>query len=441
MSAGLFRPEEFRDNCGFGLIAHTSGDASHRLLQTAIESLTCMTHRGGIAADGKTGDGCGLLMQMPDQFHAHPGQECFGASSASTMALARFFSASDERQARTSRSATEQALTDQGLAVLGWRLVPTDSSVCGEIALASLPRIEQVFIDAPGLYEQSLATKLFVARRKAEIANEADEEFYICSLSARVIAYKGLVMPVDLPRFYHDLDDERLETAICVFHQRFSTNTMPRWPLAQPFRLLAHNGEINTIDGNRNWAEARTARFETDLLPDIADIAPLVNRTGSDSSSLDNMLDVLLTGGVDMPRALRMLMPPAWQNIESMDPDLKAFYEYHSMHMEPWDGPAGIVLTDGRYAVCLLDRNGLRPARWVTTKDGFITLASEVGTHGYQDEDVIAKGRVGPGQILMVDTHTGECCRPRRSTIASSRATLQALAEGKGPAHRGHVWR
>jgi glutamate synthase (NADPH/NADH) large chain len=183
---------------------------------------------------------------------------------------------------------------------------------------------------------------------------------------------------------------------------------MPRWPLAQPFRLLAHNGEINTIEGNRNWAEARTARFKTDLLPDIKDIAPLVNRTGSDSSSLDNMLDVLLTGGVDMPRALRMLIPPAWQNIESMDPDLKAFYEYHSMHMEPWDGPAGVVLTDGRYAVCLLDRNGLRPARWVKTKDGFITVASEIGTHGYKNEDVLAKGRVGPGQILMVDTHTGE---------------------------------
>jgi glutamate synthase (NADPH/NADH) large chain len=215
-------------------------------------------------------------------------------------------------------------------------------------------------------------------------------------------------MPVDLPHFYQDLADQRLETAICVFHQRFSTNTMPRWPLAQPFRLLAHNGEINTIEGNRNWAEARTARFKTDLLPDIKDIAPLVNRTGSDSSSLDNMLDVLLTGGVDMPRALRMLIPPAWQNIESMDPDLKAFYEYHSMHMEPWDGPAGVVLTDGRYAVCLLDRNGLRPARWVKTKDGFITVASEIGTHGYKNEDVLAKGRVGPGQILMVDTHTGE---------------------------------
>jgi len=408
MSAGLYRPEEFRDNCGFGLIAHTSGDVSHRLLQTAIESLTCMTHRGGIAADGKTGDGCGLLMQMPVKFMRTIASELFGDEPGDHFAVGQIFLSTEPERAAASRAAMEQAVTDQGLTVLGWRVVPTDSSVCGEIALDTLPVIEQIFIDASGLSDEELSTRLFVARRKAEIATEDDQEFYICSLSGRVIAYKGLVMPVDLPRFYLDLDDERLETAICVFHQRFSTNTMPRWPLAQPFRLLAHNGEINTIDGNRNWADARTALFETEKLPNIRDIAPLVNRSGSDSSSLDNMLDVLLTGGVDMPRALRMLIPPAWQNIESMDPDLRAFYEYHSMHMEPWDGPAGVVLTDGRYAVCLLDRNGLRPARWVKTTDGFITLASEVGTHNYRSEDVIAKGRVGPGQILMIDTHTGE---------------------------------
>ncbi len=408
MNPGLYRPDDVRDNCGFGLIAHTSGDASHRLLQTAIESLTCMTHRGGIAADGKTGDGCGLLLQMPDQFMRTLAVEAFSTELVEHYGIGQIFFPQDAELAALARANTEQALTDQGLEVVGWRTVPTDSSVCGEIALASLPVIEQVFINAPGLSEQALSTKLFVARRKAEIANDEVDGFYICSLSGRVIAYKGLVMPVDLPHFYLDLGDERLHTAICVFHQRFSTNTMPRWELAQPFRLLAHNGEINTIEGNRNWADARTARFETELLPDIQSIAPLVNRTGSDSSSLDNMLDVLVTGGVDLARAARILIPPAWQNMESMEPDLKAFFEYHSMHMEPWDGPAGIVLTDGRYAVCLLDRNGLRPARWVKTNDGFITLASEIGTHGYRNEDVVAKGRVGPGQILMVDTHTGE---------------------------------
>lgn len=408
MSAGLYSPEEFRDNCGFGLIAHSSGDASHRLLQVAIESLTCMTHRGGIASDGRTGDGCGLLMQMPDAFMRSLAKEHFGAESIGRLAVGQIFLNQDATAAQRGREALEKALSDRGLTVLGWREVPVDTSVCGEIALAGLPRMEQIFIDAGDLNQEELSTALFVVRRKTEIATASDPEFYICSLSSRVIAYKGLVMPVDLPRFYHDLSDERLSTAICVFHQRFSTNTMPRWPLAQPFRLLAHNGEINTIEGNRNWATARTALFDNDRLPDIADIAPLVNRSGSDSSSLDNMLDVLLTGGVDMPRALRMLIPPAWQNIESIDPDLKAFYEYHSMHMEPWDGPAGIVLTDGRYAVCLLDRNGLRPARWVRTTDGFITVASEIGTYAYRNEDVVAKGRVGPGQLLVIDTHTGE---------------------------------
>jgi glutamate synthase (NADPH/NADH) large chain len=411
MAQGLYRPDEFRDNCGFGLIAHTEGEASHRLLQTAIESLTCMTHRGGIAADGKTGDGCGLLLQMPRGIMQAFASELFSAKLDQVFGIGQIFLSTDQVLAAEERAIMEQVLTDQGLQVMGWRVVPTDSSVLGEIALQTLPRIEQVFINAPEFDEDELSTRLFVARRKAEMGLEQHEDFYICSLSGRVISYKGLMMPVDLTCFYPDLGDARLETAICVFHQRFSTNTMPLWPLAQPFRLLAHNGEINTIEGNRNWADARSAQYKTDKLPNIREIAPLVNRTGSDSSSLDNMLDVLRTGGVDMLRALRLLIPPAWQNLENMDPDLKAFYEYYSMHMEPWDGPAGIVLTDGRYAACLLDRNGLRPARWVKTRDGFITLASEIGTYDYKPEDVVEKGRVGPGQMLVVDTQTGELLR------------------------------
>ncbi|HCS27247.1 MAG TPA: glutamate synthase large subunit, partial [Spongiibacteraceae bacterium] len=384
------------------------GDASHKLLQTAIESLTCMTHRGGIAADGKTGDGCGLLMKKPDGFLRTLAKEQFSRELSAIYGIGQIFLSVDADRAAAARSAFEAELKAQGLECMGWREVPHDSSVCGEIAIASLPRIEQVFINSDAATEQELCTKLYVVRRRVENALRADADFYICSLSASVLSYKGLMMPVDLPKFYPDLGDARLETAICVFHQRFSTNTAPRWPLAQPFRMLAHNGEINTIDGNRNWAEARSAKFSSPLLPDINSIAPLVNREGSDSSSMDNMLELLLAGGMPLFRAVRMMVPPAWQNMEHMDADLKAFYEYNSMHMEPWDGPAGIVLTDGRYAVCMLDRNGLRPARWVTTTDGFITLASEIGTYDYKPEDVIAKGRVGPGQILVVDTETGE---------------------------------
>lgn len=407
-SRGLYNPEEFRDNCGFGMIAHQQGVPSHKLLQTAIESLTCMTHRGGIAADGKTGDGCGLLLQMPTPFMRAAAREILGRELKNTFAVGMvFMSRALEVQAKV-RAAFEAAAQEFNFDVATWRVVPTQPDVCGEIALEQLPQIEQVFLEADDASHEEVTAKLFMIRRRVEMAMADDPDFYICSLSDRVISYKGLVMPADLEHFYPDLGDESLETAICVFHQRFSTNTLPRWPLAQPFRMLAHNGEINTIQGNRSWSRARTPKLSSPLLPDLHSVAPLVNEHGSDSSSLDNMLELLVTGGVDLPKALRMLIPPAWQNIEDIDPDLKAFYQYHAMHMEPWDGPAGIVLTDGRYACCLLDRNGLRPARWVTTSDGFITLASEVGTYHYAPETVTAKGRVGPGQILVIDTETGE---------------------------------
>ncbi|MBU0918421.1 MAG: glutamate synthase large subunit [Pseudomonadota bacterium] len=408
MRAGLFRPEEFKDNCGFGLIAHMQGEASHHLLKTAIQSLTCMTHRGGINADGKTGDGCGLLMQKPDAFLRAQALEHFNAELPAQYAVGMIFLDQDASKADKARARLSEEIIAQGLTLVGWREVPVDTSVLGQLALERLPRIEQVFVSGDGLDEREFGIKLFFARRRAEVALADDSAFYVCSLSDKDIIYKGLMMPADLAQFYPDLGDERLATAICVFHQRFSTNTMPQWRLAQPFRFLAHNGEINTITGNRNWAQARRLKFANELLPDLESLSPLINRTGSDSSSMDNMLELLVTGGMDLFRGLRMIIPPAWQNVETMDPDLRAFYEFNSMHMEPWDGPAGVVLTDGRHAVCLLDRNGLRPARWVTTKNGYITLASEVGVWDYKPEDVLAKGRVGPGQILAVDTHTGK---------------------------------
>ena len=405
---GLYDPDEFRDNCGFGMIAHQQGEASHKLLETAIESLTCMTHRGGIAADGKTGDGCGLLLQMPSGFMRARARESLGRELAPVFAVGMVFLPSDPGGQERVKAAFAAAIKEFDFAVATWRSVPTRPDVCGEIALEKMPVIEQVFLEAEEMSQEEIAARLFMIRRRVEKAVAEEDGFYICSLSDRVISYKGLVMPSDLEHFYPDLGDPELETAICVFHQRFSTNTLPKWPLAQPFRMLAHNGEINTIEGNRNWSKARTPKLSSTLLPDLHTVTPLVNESGSDSSSLDNMLELLVTGGVDLPKALRMLIPPAWQNIEDIDPDLKAFYQYHAMHMEPWDGPAGIVLTDGRYACCVLDRNGLRPARWVTTTDGFITLASEVGTYHYEPETVVAKGRVGPGQILVIDTASGE---------------------------------
>jgi len=403
----LYQPDVFKDNCGFGLIAHTHGEASHDLVQTAIHSLSCMTHRGGVAADGKTGDGCGLLIATPKVFFKKIASDN-GFTLNEIFAVGTVFVNLDKALAQHSQDILSEAIEAQGLLVAGWRDVPVDLSIVGDIARESLPGFKQILVNCPiNMDEATFNRKLFVARRKAEIALKDDPLFYVTSLTSQVVIYKGLVMPADLPAFFLDLQDERLASHIVVFHQRFSTNTLPRWPLAQPFRYLAHNGELNTIDGNRDWAVARTPKFVTDLIPELQQLQPLVNRVGSDSSSLDNMLEVLVSGGMDLFRALSILVPPAWQNVDTMDMDLRAFYEFYSQHMEAWDGPAGLVIQDGRYAVCMLDRNGLRPSRWVTTKNGYITVASEIGTWDYQPEDVIAKGRVGPGQMLVIDTETG----------------------------------
>ena len=407
MTHGLYDQNDGKDNCGFGLIAHLHGEASHQLVRTAIEALASMTHRGGIAADGRTGDGCGLLLQKPDLFLRRAAQACGAGELTALYGVGMLMLSRDEERAATARRTLDEELAAVGLQPAGWRPVPTAPSCLGPIALASLPQFAQVFVNAPDLDQAQLTARLFIARRRAEQRLESDADSYIASLSAGTVVYKGLMMPVDLAGFFPDLADPDLASAICLFHQRFSTNTMPRWPLAQPFRLLAHNGEINTITGNRNWAEARTGKFRSPLLPDIEAIAPLVNRTGSDSSSLDNMLEVLVAGGMDLHRAIRMLIPPAWQNVEHLDPDLRAFYEFNSMHTEAWDGPAGLVLTDGRFAVCALDRNGLRPSRWVLSRDHLLTVASEVGVCALDPGEVAAKGRLGPGQLLSVDTKTG----------------------------------
>ena len=294
-----------------------------------------------------------------------------------------------------------------GLEVAGWRVVPTDPEACGERARATRPQIEQVFVNAPGgMPRGPFNRRLFLARRRAENRIQ-DDAAYIASLSSATISYKGMIMPSALPQFYPDLKDPRLATSVCVFHQRFSTNTLPEWRLAQPFRFLAHNGEINTIQGNRNWALARARNFMSDKLDDISDLDPIISLTGSDSSSLDNMLEVMRAGGMDVIQAMRILMPPAWQTVDNIDPDVRAFYEFYDCLMEPWDGPAGIVLTDGRYAACCLDRNGLRPARYVLTKDRQLTIASEIGVYDYDEKDIAQKGRLGPGEMLAVDLVNG----------------------------------
>jgi glutamate synthase (NADPH) large chain len=407
-SSGLYKDTYERDSCGFGLIASLDDKPSHWLVRTAIESLNRLTHRGAIAADGKTGDGCGLLLKRPDGFLRAIAAER-GIFLRGRFASGLVFLSQEPAQADAARAALTTQLNRAGLEVAGWRAVPVNPEACGREALKSLPRIEQVFVNCsvPNIDDAAFSRRLFIARRLAEKASQPDAAFYVPSLSPGTIVYKGMVMPQHLAEFYPDLADPRLESSVAVFHQRFSTNTLPQWRLAHPYRYLAHNGEINTVQGNRNWATARGPLLSSPLLPQLQEVLPLVSLTGSDSQSLDNMLEVLLMGGLDALHAMRLLIPPAWHGLDTIDPELRAFYEYYSVHMEPWDGPAGVVLTDGRYALCTLDRNGLRPARFVLTANRHLTIASETGVWDYAPEDVVRKGKLGPGDMIALDLKTG----------------------------------
>src|SRR5499427_1135145 len=406
-SRGLYKETYERDSCGFGLIASLDDQPSHWLVRTAISSLNRLTHRGAIAADGKTGDGCGLLLKKPERFLRAVAQES-GIALTPQFASGLVFFSRDPRQAAAAKAALTAQLAQQGLSAAGWRTVPTDAQACGADAVKSLPRIEQLFVNCAVEPDQAAFNRrLFMARRLAEKARARDPAFYVPSLSASTFVYKGMVMPQHLVEFYPDLADPRLESSVAVFHQRFSTNTLPQWRLAHPFRYLAHNGEINIIQGNRNWASARGPLLRSPLLPELQEVLPLVSLSGSDSQSLDNMLEVLLMGGLDPLHAMRLLMPPAWHGLDAIDPELRAFYEYYSVHMEPWDGPAGVVLTDGRYALCTLDRNGLRPARFCLTANRHLTVASEAGVWDYAPEDVVRKGKLGPGDMLALDLQSG----------------------------------
>ncbi len=426
---GLYRPEFEKDACGFGLIANLDDRPSAWLVQTAMTSLSCLTHRGAVAADGRSGDGCGLLFKLPDAFLRKAAREA-GILLGPAYAVGVLFLSPDETRAGEARRILREEFTREGFVVRGFRVVPVDRSALGEEALRTCPRIEQVFVDNPHADLDLADARLFLVHRRAEKRIEpADDDFYVASLSTRLLSYKGLVMPGFLPVFYPDLKDADFASSICLFHQRFSTNTWPRWRLAQPFRHLAHNGEINTINGNRHWSRARAHTLHSSRIA-IEDARPLVSTSGSDSMSLDNMLEALLAGGADYFRAIRLLIPPAWQNVPAMDPDLRAFYEYHSMHMEPWDGPAGVVFTNGRFASCLMDRNGLRPARWTLTRDRHITIASETGVHDIAVDDIVAKGRLRPGELLSVDTQTGAFLLPKDidARLAAARPYRQWLA-------------
>lgn len=405
---GLYDPNDERDACGFGMIAQLDDQPSRALVDTAIAALSRMTHRGGVAADGLTGDGCGLLIRKPEAFLRALAAES-GIDPGARFAAGLVFLPHDDALAAQCRATLEAELFRTGVAVKGWRVPPTDDTVCGQLAKDTLPRIEQLFVEAGA--EQSgdaFTLALFLARRRSEQQlRTSAPDFYVVTLSPHAIGYKGMVLPDKLATFYPDLQRAELASSAVVFHQRFSTNTLPRWPLAHPFRLLAHNGEINTIEGNRRWAQARSKVWKTPRF-DIGEFDPVISMHGSDSQSLDNMLELLVAGGMELIQALRILVPPATQSLEFKDADLAAFYEFYGLNTEPWDGPAGIVSMDARYAACTLDRNGLRPARWMLTSDRHFIVASEAGVWEVPAERVTRKGKLGPGEMMAIDLKRGD---------------------------------
>jgi glutamate synthase (NADPH/NADH) large chain len=403
---GLFKKNEFKDNCGFGLVANINGVKSHKIIINSINALISMTHRGGVGSDGKTGDGCGLLFDIDHKFFRDTLLKENNIDPEDYFAVAQVFYKDDLVNILPK---IKKILKDENLQLITHRLVPTKKNILGKIALDCMPQIYQLFIkpNSKDFNQDIFETSLIQARKFIEEIYLDDEVLYICSMSSKTIVYKGLMLPNAIKEFYVDLNEDNFRASTCVFHQRFSTNTSPRWHLAQPFRLLAHNGEINAIRGNRNWVKARSSKFLTPFIPKIQKFKQLVNETGSDSSSLDNMIELLVKGGVDIFRAIRMVLPPAWQNIQTLDPDVRGFHEYNSMHMEPWDGPAGIVMADGKWALCVLDRNGLRPARFQLDKDNIITIASETGVNPVEEHEIVKKGRVKPGGMLAIDTSKG----------------------------------
>jgi len=408
-ASGLYAPDYEHGSCGVGFLANIRGEASHAIVERGVEVLKNLLHRGAIGADKNTGDGAGLLLQVPDRFFRAQSERLkVVLPAAGRYGIGMLFMPQSSEARAKCRELVARATADEGLSVLGWREVPTDGSVLGEKARREQPVVMQCIVDGCGSAGSELDRKLYVLRKQIEKRVAAsigpEEGFYIPSLSASTIVYKGLMMATQVPGFYPDLGDPALETALAVVHQRYSTNTFPSWPLAQPFRFLAHNGEINTLRGNRNQIRARERDLESDLFgADIAKIVPILEEDVSDSANLDNALELLCMGGRTLHHAMIMLIPQAWGVKYPIGPDLRGFFEYHAGLMEPWDGPAAVAFSDGRRVGAMLDRNGLRPARYTVMDDGFIVFASEAGVLELPAEHVVEKGALRPGQILMVD--------------------------------------
>jgi len=397
---GLYDPADSKDACGLAMVTTLRGTPGHDIVQMALSSLRNLEHRGAVGSDEGTGDGAGILTQLPDRFFRAvldfelPENGSYGAGMV-------FFEKASMVDEKTS---FEELAASEGLKVLGWRTPPTRPEVLGDLARDAMPEIEQVFVAAKnGSSGLELERMLFRLRKRSE----REIGVYHPSLSMRTLVYKGMVTTLQLEPFYPDLSDERFESQLALVHSRFSTNTFPSWPLAHPFRFIAHNGEINTVKGNANWMRARESQLESELLGDIEQLKPIVSGGASDSATFDEVLELLVLSGRSLPHAMMMMIPGAWENQLDMDPGLRDFFEYHSLIMEPWDGPAAVIFTDGTLVGATLDRNGLRPGRFVVTDDGFVILASEIGVADIAPERIVRKGRLQPGKMFLIDTASG----------------------------------
>ncbi|WP_288854227.1 glutamate synthase large subunit [uncultured Bacteroides sp.] len=445
---GLYEASHEHDACGVGMLVNIQGGKSHELVESALKVLENMRHRGAEGADNKTGDGAGIMLQIPHEFILLQGIPVPEKGKYGTGLL---FLPKDEKDQATILSVIIEEIEKEGLTLMHLRNVPTCPEILGEAALANEPDIKQIFIT--GFTESETADrKLYIIRKRIENRIRKSniptrEDFYIVSLSTKNIVYKGMLSSLQLRNYFPDLTNSYFTSGLALVHSRFSTNTFPTWGLAQPFRLLAHNGEINTIRGNRGWMEARESVLSSPALGDIREIRPIVQQGMSDSASLDNVLEFLIMSGLSLPHAMAMLVPESFNEKNPISEDLKAFYEYHSILMEPWDGPAALLFSDGRYAGGMLDRNGLRPARYLITQGGMMVVASEVGVMDFEPGDIKEKGRLQPGKILLIDTEKGEIyydgelkkqlaeAKPYRTWLAGNRIELDELKSGRKVSH------
>lgn len=448
MQLGLYDAANEHDACGVGMLVNIHGGKSHELVEAALKVLENMRHRGAEGADNKTGDGAGIMLQIPHEFILLQGIPVPEKGKYGTGLL---FLPKDEKDRAAILSIIIEEIEKEGLTLMHLRNVPTCPEILGEAALANEPDIKQIFIT--GFTDSETADRrLYIIRkrienriRQSDIASRGD--FYIVSLSAKNIVYKGMLSSLQLRNYFPDLTNSYFTSGLALVHSRFSTNTFPTWGLAQPFRLLAHNGEINTIRGNRSWMEARESVLSSPALGDIKELRPIIQPNMSDSASLDNVLEFLVMSGLSLPHAMAMLVPESFNEKNPISEELKAFYEYHSILMEPWDGPAALLFSDGRYAGGMLDRNGLRPARYLITRNDIMVVASEVGVMDFEPDDIKEKGRLQPGKILLIDTEKGEIyydgelkkqlaeAKPYRTWLANNRIELNELKSGRKVPH------